>query len=299
MAVNNPHSIDRAYKFIYKVFGALFHYYLYHESGEIEFIDTEIPETGQRKDISVIVNGESVRITEFMSKKIDDKKGVAIYEYHSSTRIDFKKKKLKVKTTVVSTAKANSETTIAIEIDDNIIFKIDVIYLKSISGWKVLNSFVNKVINQEEISVKDAIDLLLLPDMDIEMPIKELMSMIIVLIGKANFPDFDLKEKTIKCECIVLNRFFRDDELDEMINMLKSEVKDPKVAKIIEKYGPGLDVYYLGGKQDGYNEGYNEGIDEGIIKTAKNLLKNGFGEEIVATNTELPLSKIKQLKREL
>ena len=73
--------------------------------------------------------------------------------------------------------------------------------------------------------------------------------------------------------------------------MHENNVKDPEVAKIIEKYGPGLDVYYLGGKQDGYNEG--------IIKTAKNFLKNGFGEEIVATNTELPLSKIKQLKREL
>ena len=31
--------------------------------------------------------------------------------------------------------------------------------------------------------------------MDIEMSIKELMSRIIVLIGKSNFPNFDLKEK--------------------------------------------------------------------------------------------------------
>ena len=50
--------------------------------------------------------------------------------------------------------------------------------------------------------------------------------------------------------------------------MLKSKVKDPKVAQIIEKFGPGLDVYYLGGKQDGYAEGYDEGHDEAQIDIA-------------------------------
>ena len=155
------------------------------------------------------------------------------------------------------------------------------------------------------------------------MPIKELMSKIIVLIGKLNFKSAELREKTIKCTCVFLKRFFRDEELDEMINMLRSEVKDPKVAQIIEKFGPGLDVYYLGGKQDGYaeghskgyneghsegyNEGHSEGYDEGHteghdeaqIVIAKNILKKGVSEDIVADYTKLPLSKIKQLKREL
>ena len=88
-----------------------------------------------------------------------------------------------------------------------------------------------------------------------------------------------------------------------MINMLKSEIKDPKVAQIIEKFGPGLDVYYLGGKQDGYAEGYDEGHSEGHfeaqIDIANNILKSGVNEEIVAEYTKLPLSKIQQLKREL
>ena len=79
-------------------------------------------------------------------------------------------------------------------------------------------------------------------------------------------------------------------------------MKDPKVAQIIEKFGPGLDVYYLGGKQDGYAEGYDEGYAEGRseaqIVIAKNFLKSGFSEDIVADYTKLPLSKIKQLKRE-
>ena len=96
-----------------------------------------------------------------------------------------------------------------------------------------------------------------------------------------------------------LGRFFRDEEFDEMINMLKSEVKNPKVAQIIDKFEKGLDVYYIGGKQDGYAEGHSEGFDEAQIEIAKNFLKSGFSEEVVSFNTELPLSKIKQLKRKL
>ena len=67
--------------------------------------------------------------------------------------------------------------------------------------------------------------------MNIEIPIKELMSKIIVLIGKLNFQSPELKEKTIKCTYVFLKRFFRNKEFDEMINMLKSEVKDPKLLK--------------------------------------------------------------------
>ena len=38
MPVNNPHSVDRAYKFIYRLLGIIFHWYLYMEGEEIEFI---------------------------------------------------------------------------------------------------------------------------------------------------------------------------------------------------------------------------------------------------------------------
>ena len=128
--------------------------------------------------------------------------------------------------------------------DDNVTFKLNVKFIKRYNGWKVLNTFIDKCNTQEEISEMDAVKLILLPDRDIEMPIKELMSNIIVLIGKLNFQSAELKEKTIKCTYVFLKRFFRDKEFDEMINMLKSEVKDSKVAQIIEKFGPGLDVYY-------------------------------------------------------
>ena len=309
MIVNNPHSVDRAYKFIYKTFGIIFHYFLYQEYGEIEFIDTEIADTGQRKDIAVLING-IIRLTEFMSTPVTPSKMFDLFDYHMSECDDNKDKNVDVKSAVVSTAKIGEETE-RIDVDDNVTFKLSVKFIKRYNGWKVLNTFINKSITQERISEMDAVKLILLPDMDIEMSIKELMSRIIVLLGELNFQSAELKEKTIKCIYVFLKRFFRNGEFDEMINMLKSEVKDPKVAQIIEKFGPGLDVYYLGGKQDGYVEGYDEGHSEGYdvghsegydeaqLNIAKNLIKYGLSERRITRSTQLPLSKIKQLKREL
>ena len=50
MTGNNPQSADRSYKFNYKILGIRFHRYLYHEGDSIEFVETEIAGTGQRKN---------------------------------------------------------------------------------------------------------------------------------------------------------------------------------------------------------------------------------------------------------
>lgn len=88
MPVNNPHSVDRAYKFNYKMLGIIFHHYLYHKGDKIEFIETEIPNTGQRKDMMVKVDDELIQITEFMSKALDKNKLKDIFQYHVSTLLD-------------------------------------------------------------------------------------------------------------------------------------------------------------------------------------------------------------------
>lgn len=131
--------------------------------------------------------------------------------------------------------------------------------------------------------------------MDIDIPIKALMSMIILLIGKANIPSSDLKEKVIFCEVRVLARFFKETEFKEMIEMLKTETKNPKIASIVEKYGLGFDEIYLDGRYDGYAEGVSDRNEE----IAKNFLGDGFDEVTVSRNTNVPLNKIKELKRKL
>lgn len=290
MAVNNPQSADRSYKFIYKMLDIRFHRYLYHEGDFIEFIETEIADTGQRKDIVVKVDDDTIQMTEFMTKGVYDEKLYSLCDYHEYTRYDPQYKDFEIKSTVVSIANPNHGKD-EIKIDENITFGIECIFISKKDGRKVLNNLIDKIITNEELSDFEAIDLLILPDMEMDIPIRALMKLICFLIANANIPDNDFKNKIILCEIKVLARFFKNKELKEMIKMLKTLNKNPEVERIIKKYGQGFDSIYFDGKADG--------INDTKIEVAKNLLNDGFDVEIISRNTGLSIDKIKNLKREL
>ena len=208
MPSNNPQSADRSYKFNYKTLGIKFHRYFYDEG---ENIETEIPDTGQRKDIVVKVDG-TIQITEFMSKALYDDKLHDLFDYHESARYDPQYEGLEVQSKVISISNPRHGKNM-VKIDKNITFHVDIIFTKQKDGRKVLNTIVYKTITQEELSDMEAIDLLILPDMDIDMPIKSLMTMICYLIGNANIPESDFKKKIILCEIRVLARFLKEDEV--------------------------------------------------------------------------------------
>ena len=92
---------------------------------------------------------------------------------------------------------------------------------------------------------------------------------------------------------MVLARFFKDDELKEMVDLLKTFTRHPEVERIIEKYGEGFDTIYFDGRADGYNEG----IEEGKLQVARNLLDKDFDVEVVSRYTDISIDKIKNLKR--
>lgn len=294
MTVNNPQSADRSYKFTYKILGIRFHRYLYHEGDSIEFIETEIAGTGQRKDIVVIVDNKVIKLTEFMSKGLYDEKLYSMCDYHEDTRYDPHYEGYEVQSGVVSIANPNHGID-WMKIDKNVSFEVETIFIKEKDGRKILNNLIYKTIIQEELSDAEAIDLIILPDMDIDIPIKQLMKIVCFLIAKSNIADDDFKMKIILCEIKVLARFFKGDELKEMIEMLKTLTKNPEVERIIEKYGEGFDSIYFDGKADGFNEG----IDDGKLQVAKNFLKKGVNIELISECTGISIDKIKNLKREL
>lgn len=80
-----------------------------------------------------------------------------------------------------------------------------------------------------------------------------------------------------------------------MIELLKTLTKNPEVECIIEKYGEGFDSIYFDGKEDGFIGG----IDDGKLQVARNLLGDGFDENVVSCNTGISIDKIKNIKREL
>ena len=298
MTANNPQSVDRSYKFMYKLLGILFHRYLYREGETIEFIETELHYSGQRKDICAKIDGKIIRITEFMAKALYSQKLSDISDYHILTRTDPEYDDYYVKTGVLSIANPNHGIN-EIDIDDNLTFHVNTLFTQNKNGWKVLSTLVYKTIIHKELSDEEAIDLLILPDMDIKLPIRALMKIIIVLIGHANIPNKDLKRKITLCEVQVLARFFTDDDLSEMIEMLKTETKNPDIQAAIDKYGPGFDVIYIEGYADGKTEGFNDGFDDGKIHVARNLLAKEVDEDIISESTGLSLKQLKELKEKL
>ena len=114
-------------------------------------------------------------------------------------------------------------------------------------------------------------------------------------MGKVNIADVNFKEKIVLCEIQVLARFFKNDELSEMIEMLTTETKQSEVERIIEKYGQGFDVIYFDGKADGISQG----AFDSKIEVVRNGLVNGIDEEIISKLTGFSIDQIRDIKRKL
>ena len=296
------HSIDKSYKVIYKRLGIKLHRYLYDEGEKIEFMDTEISDTAQRRDITTRVDGKFIRNTEFLSYPPYDDKLHSMYDYHQDLVYDKNHKGLEVKSSVVGIYNPNWGKNM-VDIDTNINFHVETIQIQEMDGWKSLSNIVHKTITQEELSDREAIDLLLLPDVDIEMRIKALMELICFLICNANIPDPDFKKDLVLCEIKVLERFFVGDEVKELVDMLKCDTEIPEIAKVIEKYGVGFDVIYFDGKADGFEDGRTKGFSDGKnsakLDITENLLKSGVDELIISQCTGFTIDQIRDIKRKL
>ena len=134
---------------------------------------------------------------------------------------------------------------------------------------------------------------------DRELPIKQLMTMVIDLMGNVKFPSSDLKEKIFLCEKMVLARFFTGIELEGMIKMLKTASKNPDIARKVEEYGPGFADIYLYGIADGRAEAYSEAYSEAKLEDARNLIVKGFDDEFISSIVEISIDEIRKLRREL
>ena len=84
-----------------------------------------------------------------------------------------------------------------------------------------------------------------------------------------------------------LARFFRDYELLELIELLKTGKINPKYEHLIQEFGAEIELIYTDARLDG------------IYEVAENLLRNGSDEEYISLNTGIPLVEIKNIKRML
>ena len=84
-----------------------------------------------------------------------------------------------------------------------------------------------------------------------------------------------------------------------MIEMLKTQTRNPEVQRIIEKYGEGFDTIYFDGKADGKTEGKAEGKAEAKLDIVKKGLSDGIDEGIISRLTGFSIDQIKDIKRKL
>ena len=300
MVTNNPNSVDLSYKTIFYIFGIIFYLYFFEDGEEIEFKYTELPFTGQRKDMVIKVDKKIIKIIEFMSNAIYDKKMLSLYDYYKSEDRNPDNHGLPVVVEVISIAKQTRGIT-KIKINKNIDFNIDPIFLKDKDGQKVLSNLITKTITQEKLSNNECLDLLLLPDMDIEMPIDALMNMICYILINANVSK-KMQTKLILGENTVLARFYNENEIKEKVDMLIEKTKNTEAQSTIEKFGYGFYQYndgFFDGFQNGKTKGKNEGIDEGKIEIIISLIEKGYDLESICNDTDLSEETIEKLKRKL
>ena len=76
-----------------------------------------------------------------------------------------------------------------------------------------------------------------------------------------------------------------------MIEMLKTETKNPDIQTVIDKYGLGFDVIYF--------DGYADGITKYKLEVARNLLAEEVDEDIISECTGLSTNQLEKLKEKL
>ena len=128
--------------------------------------------------------------------------------------------------------------------------------------------------------------LLFLAGMDIDIPIKKLMTEIGYITTHANVPP-DAKEDLLACHIQELRRFFEGDEMSEMMVQLEKQSEDEKIREILETYG------------NGFDDLYRDGIAEEKFEIAQKLLAEGVSVDIICRCTGVSISELEKLKREL
>ena len=123
--------------------------------------------------------------------------------------------------------------------------------------------------------------------MAIGITLKRLHNIISFLFINANISDIEFRIKIYLCPILPFKRFYTDNKLQEMTNMLKTKPTNPKIIKILEKYGPGFDEIY-----------YN-GYEDGTWQIARKCLEAGMDINIISRSTGISIEELEKIKRTL
>ena len=267
---------DLTYKFIIKKLNIRFHRYLGYEGENLTFNNVElIPLANDNKymDISYSVDDEVSVNIEHQSSPVYESKMNDIYKYHIYLESDNKKP---VISCIVSTYNPNQGCR-ECNIDYNIVIRPDFFFIKNKNAKEILNNIKSKVKNNIPLTDNEAIDLILVPDMNHK------------------------------------KRFFNNDEYGRFEKMLNIKAEDYGFEPNVTGFEEAVALSYIDGKEEGREEGRNEGRVEGRkegrvegrvegrkegrvesnYEIACKLLEMGLDEDLIFKATGLTIDDIK------
>ena len=123
----------------------------------------------------------------------------------------------------------------------------------------------------------------------------ELLEITSELLSNAVISDTKFRNDLIQCQRKMLQRFLKKDKREEIEIMYKFRAQDygiePNVTGIEEE----IEISY----QDGRQEGLDEGIDETKTEITKRLIQVEFEDKLIEKITDLEISDIEKLKKEI
>jgi len=177
-------------------------------------------------------------------------------------------------------------------------FHPDFFYTKKFNSREIIKGIRDKIINNIPLTDDEAIDILLIPDMNHNHDMMELLQITSELLCNATIPDKEFHLDLITCQKKVLQRFFKKDECKEMEKMLNLKAKDYGIELNVTGFEEEMNLAYLDGKREGYDDGKKAGFDDAQLDTARNLLDLGVEEEIIVKATGLSFESLQKLKND-
>lgn len=180
--------------------------------------------------------------------------------------------------------------------DGDVNFHPDFFFTKNLKASEIINVVKNKNINNIALTDDEAIDLLIAPDMAHDYDIKELLKITSQLLRDAVILDEQFRLDLMDCQKKVLQRFITKNERMEFEKMLNLKAEDYGFEPNVTGFEEAVNLAYLDGVREGKRERKRDGYVEAKLETARNLIKLGVEDEIIAKGTGLDLDEIQKLK---
>lgn len=214
---------------------------------------------------------DEILIIEFQSTKVGNKHHRRFHVYVAITDYNLENHEKEVNLCVFTTAEKSKQ--IIYHVNQFNDFKYDVISLYDYDSKEIINTINDKIEYGEEITGKELVLFSLVPIIEKEGEVEDyVFDVINTLISLKNLAP-SIQALVFGIEWLIVDKFVDDEDTRNILQDLLGD----RMSMIYE-----------------YGENKARKAEERIVK---NLLKSGMRPEVIASTAEIPLSRVKAIKR--